>query len=47
LLLHDAEVHQRDPIGQAERLDLIVGDEQQCNIQPFLQELHLNTHLFA
>jgi len=36
LLLHDAGVHQRDPVRQTQRFDLIMGDEQHGDAQAFL-----------
>src|SRR6266850_3891306 len=37
--------HDRDPIRQAERLDLVVRDEEHGDAEPALQELQLDSHL--
>ena len=40
-------MHDRDAVGEAQRLDLIVGDEQHRDAEPALQQLHLHPHLLA
>src|SRR4029434_9910011 len=47
LLLHDAEVHERDTIRQAKRFDLIMRNKQYRDIQLLLQKLHPYAHLLA
>src|SRR5499425_328116 len=46
-LLDASAVHQRDAIGEAERLDLIVSDEEHGDAEATLEELDLRAHLLA
>ena len=46
-LLGTASIHDRDPVGEAERLDLVVGHEEHGNAEPALEELQLHPHLLA
>ena len=46
-LLDPPPVHHRDAVGEAERLDLVVGDEQHGDAEPPLEDLHLDAHLLA
>src|SRR4029434_5630680 len=46
-LLHATAMHHRDAVGEAEGLDLIVGDEEHGDAEAALEELHLHPHLLA
>ena len=46
-LLHAPALHHRDAVGEAQRLDLVVGDEEHRDAEPPLEELHLHPHLLA
>jgi hypothetical protein len=46
-LLHAPPVHDREAVGKAQRLDLVVGDEQHRDAEPALQQLDLHAHLLA
>src|SRR5262249_20738164 len=46
-LLDDPLAQDRDAIRQAERLDLIVRDEEDREIEALLEQLDLDAHLFA
>ena len=46
-LLDAAALHDRDAVGEAERLDLVVGDEEDGDAEAALQELQLDAHLLA
>ena len=45
-LLDDAQVHHRDPVREAECLDLVVGDENDGDPGLPLQQLDFQPHLF-
>src|SRR5262249_57328015 len=46
-LLDAPAVHYRDAVGEAERFDLIVGDEEHGDAETALEELDLPAHLFT
>ena len=47
LLLHHPGIYQGDTVRQAERFHLVVGDEQDGDVEPLLQQLDLEAHLLA
>ena len=46
-LLDAPALHHRDAVGEAQRLDLVVGDEEHGDAEPALEQLHLDPHLLA
>ena len=46
-LLDAPALHYRDAVGQAERLDLVVGHEEHRDAEPALEQLQLDPHLLA
>src|SRR5262250_554972 len=46
-LLDAPAVHHRDAVGEAERLDLVVGDEEHGDAEAALEELDFHAHLLT